>query len=155
GASGATVGGANAADRNLISGNNGEGVLIFKTDDFDTRNNTVQNNYIGTDARGTAALGNDLSGIFVPFSGGNVIRDNLVSGNLGFAGIALGGIQPGGGTFTLGALQSSVGTGAGNVVAGNRVGTNAAGTAALANTRNAIPLHRPDRMFLAAPLPPH
>src|SRR5262249_2892638 len=56
GASGATVGGANAADRNLISGNNGEGVLIFKTDDFDTRNNTVQNNYIGTHPNTTPPL---------------------------------------------------------------------------------------------------
>src|SRR5262249_15023577 len=56
-----TVGGANAADRNLISGNTGEGVLLVMTDGANTRNNTVRNNYIGTDRSGTVALGNTNS----------------------------------------------------------------------------------------------
>src|SRR5262249_57761555 len=73
GASGATVGGANAADRNLISGNNGEGVLIFRTDGLDTRNNTGRNNYIGTDPSRTAALGNDPHGLLLPLFPGNLI----------------------------------------------------------------------------------
>jgi hypothetical protein len=133
GAHGDTVGGDAPADRNLISGNNGEGILLLKLDGADTRDNTVANNYIGTSVTGTAALGNTASGIFVPFSTGNQIRDNLVSGNLGFAGIALGGIQPGGGVFRLGGFFSSVGDGSGNVVTSNLVGTDATGTAAVAN----------------------
>jgi hypothetical protein len=133
-----TVGGPSPADRNVISGNFGEGVLIYKRIDpkhnFDTRNNTVQNNYIGTNAAGTAPLGNHRSGIFVPFAGGNRIVGNVVSGNTGFAGIALGGVQSAGGPSTrLGALTSTAGDGSGNVVAGNRIGTNAAGAAAVAN----------------------
>jgi hypothetical protein len=133
GANNDIVGGENAADRNLISGNNGEGVMLLKQDGADTHDNTVENNYIGTNASGTAALGNLSSGIFVPFSGGNKIEGNLVSGNAGFAGIALGGIQPGGGFFRLGGFVSSVGDGASNIVSANLVGTDATATAALAN----------------------
>src|SRR5262249_48892943 len=61
GAQNNTVGGAAPAARNLISGNQGEGVKIFKTDVGglkDTRNNLVQGNFIGTDVTGTVALGN-------------------------------------------------------------------------------------------------
>jgi hypothetical protein len=133
GANNDLVGGENAPDRNLISGNNGEGVMLLTQDGADTHDNTVENNYIGTNAFGTAALGNLSSGIFVPFSGGNKVEGNLVSGNAGFAGIALGGIQPGGGQFRLGGFVSSVGDGASNIVSANLIGTDATGTAAVAN----------------------
>jgi hypothetical protein len=136
-----TVGGPNPADRNLISGNNGEGVTIVRQNSdgsFPTQNNTVQNNYVGTSVTGNSALGNTASGVFVPFAGGNRITGNLISGNLGFAGVALGGIQPGGGTFTVGAFSASAGDGSGNVVAGNLVGTNAAGTAAVPNQQHGV-----------------
>jgi hypothetical protein len=140
GASGNTLGGAAAADRNLISGNTGEGVVIVRQDNdpVATANNTVRNNYIGTDVTGTQALGNNCSGVFAPFSGGNQILDNLVSGNLGFAGIALGGVQTDGVSIRVGAFTESHGDGSGNVVAGNFVGTNAAGTAVVSNLQHGI-----------------
>ena len=122
-----TVGGADPGTRNLISGNNGEGVRIFKTDGSDTRHNFIEGNFIGTNAAGTAALGNANSGIFVPFSEDNLIADNLVSGNRGFAGIAVCAHSPCGGLF------STVGDGSGNLLVGNKVGTNVDGTAAVAN----------------------
>lgn len=58
---GVTVGGA-AAARNVISGNNGDGVAIqfqLATD------NVVQGNYIGTDSAGTGARGNAGNGVTI------------------------------------------------------------------------------------------
>ncbi|BCM93840.1 hypothetical protein IAD21_05731 [Abditibacteriota bacterium] len=135
GASGNTIGGPAPADRNVISdngnGNNGSrpGVLLIQN----VTNNTVQNNYVGTDLTGTQALGNGGSGIQLfsqstdtSNSTGNVIVGNLVSGNGGgggFDGIDINGIK----TST-------------TTVQGNKVGTNATGTAALPNTGAGIQL---------------
>ncbi|HKZ26574.1 MAG TPA: hypothetical protein VJ086_01610, partial [Rubrobacteraceae bacterium] len=51
-----TIGGTTAAARNIISGNVGDGVVLFGTD---ATGNKVQGNFIGTGANGTTALGND------------------------------------------------------------------------------------------------
>src|SRR5262249_9165119 len=53
------IGGTTAADRNLISGNRFDGVLI------ETNGNIVQGNYIGTDISGTVAIPNGDSGVFL------------------------------------------------------------------------------------------
>ena len=107
-----TLGGAGAA--NLISGNNGNGVSISAS------GNTVQGNFIGTDAAGTADLGNSGDGISVQSGATNVLiggtdsaKTNVISGN------DLNGITLNGG---------------GETVQGNRIGTNAAGTAAIGNS---------------------
>ncbi len=80
-----TIGGINQDDRNIISGNLGHGIYI-NSGTF----NTVQNNYIGVDASGGNALGNEFSGIVIyagqfntiggiPTNGlSNVISDNDV-----------------------------------------------------------------------------
>jgi hypothetical protein len=66
GASVNTLGGATAADRNVISGNDGggafEGIGIELNS---TDSTTVQGNYIGTDASGNVAVGNVNAGILV------------------------------------------------------------------------------------------
>jgi hypothetical protein len=121
-----TIGGSTASAVNVISGNGGEGIRIYD-DSSHTRHNFILGNYIGTNATGTAAIGNQNSGIFVPFAQDNVISGNLVSGNLGFAGIAICAHSPCGG------LTSSSGNASGNVVAGNQVGTDVNGTVAVAN----------------------
>ena len=65
-----------AAERNVISGNDGYGIRIWSSG---TSGNVVAGNYVGTNASGTAALGNGSAGIEV-FSGasGNWIGVNSV-----------------------------------------------------------------------------
>jgi uncharacterized membrane protein len=53
-----TIGGSNALARNLISGNNSHGVVIWGGS---TSGNLVLNNFIGTDVTGTQKIGNGLS----------------------------------------------------------------------------------------------
>jgi hypothetical protein len=55
------IGGATAGERNVISGNNGDGVYI--TGDTATGNKVV-GNYVGTDKSGTQDLGNEQYGVF-------------------------------------------------------------------------------------------
>ncbi len=116
------VGGTTAAARNIISGNNSDGIEI---NGAAATANLVQGNYIGTNAAGTAALGNSFSGVFANGSINNVVggtaagAGNLISGNL-TAGVA---------------IQNSA---SGNQVQGNLIGTNAAGTAAIANSSQGV-----------------
>jgi len=115
--SGNTIGGALAADRNLIGGNGDDGIAIAAAGNF------VVGNYIGTDRAGTVALGNDGDGVFVANVGGNRIGPgNVVSGNAGF-GVHLAGAAA-----------------TGNRVVGNFVGLDAAGTAALGNLLSGVGL---------------
>lgn len=87
------IGGPNAADRNLMSGdlageiflNSGNGTLI-------------QGNYIGTDITGTLALGAPLAGSTISSNGATntMLLGNLISGNAGpGAGIQGGGVIQG------------------------------------------------------------
>jgi hypothetical protein len=82
--------------------------------------NVVQGNYIGTDASGTEALGQDQMGVFISTGSNNRIggttasERNLISGN--------GGVG-----VTIYQLAS------GNVVQGNYIGTDVTGAAALGN----------------------
>ena len=58
-ANGNTIGGLSVADRNIISGNNDRGIRI------EASNNIVVGNFIGTNAAGTAAIGNAFTGVNV------------------------------------------------------------------------------------------
>ncbi len=73
-----TIGGVTPGDRNVISGNQGEGVCLYSGSD-----NTVQWNLIGTNAAGTAALGNDSYGVRCGSSTDCDIVGNLIWHNLG------------------------------------------------------------------------
>ena len=119
GAADNTVGGTGAGSGNVISGNVNDGVDIFLVG---TTGNLVAGNWIGTNAEGTAALGNSGDGVNI-FSAatGNTIGGttstalNLISGNQG-DGVEL----TGSGTT-------------GNLVAGNLIGTDTSGAQPLAN----------------------
>ncbi|NJN00459.1 MAG: hypothetical protein HC793_02115 [Aquincola sp.] len=130
-----TIGGAAAGAGNVVAGSVNAGVFI----NIGTAN-VLQGNRIGTNAAGTAALGNAGPGIEIWLADGNTIggsaagAGNLISGN---------------GSYGLFINNSS-----GTLVHGNRIGLNAAGTAALGNggegilitgaaTSSAVP--RPDR----------
>ena len=109
-----TIGGTATGAGNVISGNGSAGVVLGSS------GNLVQGNYIGTDATGTAALGNRAYGVDVTGGSGNTIGGttaaarNVISSNYG--GVCL--------------LEASTG----NLVEGNYIGTDSAGTAALGNT---------------------
>ena len=94
-----TIGGTVSAARNIISGNGGDGVVLFGTD---ATGNKVQGNFIGTGANGTTALGNDdgvaissasdstIGSAVGSTAGGNRIANNDQDGVLVFGGLAVG-----------------------------------------------------------------
>jgi CSLREA domain-containing protein len=75
--SGNTVGGTTAGARNVISGNEAEGVVIF---DSRSQNNEVLGNRIGTTANGTGPLGNALDGVLITGSG-SFVGDGTSAGS--------------------------------------------------------------------------
>ncbi|HWD19609.1 MAG TPA: M12 family metallopeptidase [Verrucomicrobiae bacterium] len=101
------VGGVRASDRNILSGNNAQGILI----DYGSSDNFVEGNFIGLDATGTKLIPNQYAGVELYVSGGgNVIGGligarNYIGGNNN-SGVALDG-------------RSS-----GNFVQGNSIGVN-------------------------------
>lgn len=115
------AGNGNSVDGNVISGNTDDGVSITNPD-----STSVLANLIGTDATGTAGLGNGGVGITVlsaldtevgngTLSGRNVISSNLV-------GISVeGGINS-----------------AGTTIRGNLIGTDATGTVDLGNSSDGV-----------------
>ncbi len=118
-ATGITVGGTAPGSRNVISGNGQGGVRI------EASNATVQGNYIGVNAAGTAAIANGAvnatnGGVWVTAGSGHLIggtatgAGNVLSGNWG-AGVK---VEP---------------ASTGGTIQGNLIGTNAAGDAALGN----------------------
>jgi hypothetical protein len=113
--SGNTVGGANPAAFNLISGNGKDGVLINSSGS----ENQVLGNYIGTNADGTASVANNVGIEVVGIGnmiGGTVSgASNLISGNKG-DGVLIDG------------------TASGTQVLGNYIGTNFAGTGPVGNS---------------------
>jgi hypothetical protein len=108
------IGGATATARNVISGNNGAGIQINNSN-----GNTVQNNFIGTDKNGVAAVGNSAAGIWIT----NTTLNTLVSGNL-ISGNAVGVTIDAGAAF--------------NVLKGNLIGADVTGTLDLGNTGNGV-----------------
>ncbi len=102
----------NVGKGNVLSGNLANGVLLVGPS---VMNNQLLDNQIGTNREGSDALGNALSGVLALESSGNLLMDNLVSGN------AMSGIVLRGG----GALD--------NVVVGSRIGTDESGTTAIGN----------------------
>jgi hypothetical protein len=93
------IGGPNAGDRNVISGNSGSGISIPDQSvnplNVEPTGNQVENNFIGIDAAGTKALGNTGPGVY-DYGSGNTYGGttsglgNVISGNKD-GGIIAGG----------------------------------------------------------------
>ncbi|MFH1311994.1 MAG: YCF48-related protein [Candidatus Eisenbacteria bacterium] len=79
GSSNNLIGGTTAADRNVISGNGWDGVVIK---DPGTDSNVIEGNYLGTDMTGSGALGNGHNGVFISLSAAN----NSIGGTAGGVG---------------------------------------------------------------------
>jgi hypothetical protein len=111
-----TIGGTAAGARNVISGNQGDGIFITES-----TGNLIQGNFIGTDVTGAAALGNGGDGLGIS---GGISRDMI------------GGPAPGAGNVLSGNGRDGVSMGANaGIVQGNFIGTDVTGTAALGNGR--------------------
>lgn len=107
----AIIGGATSAKRNIISGNLHFGIGY----DTGASAGLIQNNFIGTNPTGTAALGNQTGGIDLEGANNTQVLDNVISGNAG------DGIQIG---FTNGTIITS-----GYTIQGNRIGVGINGEA--------------------------
>ena len=119
--SGNSLGGTNPADRNVISGNTGDGVVVDNTAPV-----VITGNFFGTDSSGTAAVPNGGHGLHLA----------------GGPGSTVGGGTAGAGNLLSGNLRSGLGlstTDARNInVKGNRMGTTANGEAPLANGEHGV-----------------
>ncbi len=80
GSTGNVIGGAGAANRNIISGNGAEGGVDV-TDVAAPGANQIANNYIGLDDDGLTDRGNAGDGIDVFNAVGTIIRQNVIAGN--------------------------------------------------------------------------
>ncbi len=117
------IGGTTVEERNIISGNRGDGVAITGGD---TINNTVSGNYIGTDATGSLSLGNGGDGVSV----GEGAQYNMIGGDSPEERNIVGGNYMNGISIRGGAMV--------NVVVGNYIGTDASGVAPLPNGANGV-----------------
>ncbi len=117
-ANNATIGGTAAADRNVSSGNDDEGVDV----DPSIAGVVIKGNYIGTNWNGMAAVGNGGGGS----SQGGILAEGV--------GTQIGGSLPNEGNLISGNLNDGIYcSSTSNVIEGNRIGTDNAGTAAIPN----------------------
>ena len=120
GASNVTVGGTTPADRNVVAGSKTfEGIALFGPG---TSRNVVVGNFIGSNASGTAGLGNQNAGV--------MIRSGATDNTIG--GTAFGSRNVISGNSQEGIQIEGVGT-TRNVVLGNSIGVRRDGQVALPN----------------------
>lgn len=131
------IGGSTADQRNLISGNGKNGILISSS----ATNTLVKGNYIGTDITGGAPLGNGRNGIQLGLAGGH---------NEAFSNI-IGGLLPGEENVISGNHQNGIkiqSFSANNVIIGNLIGTGPSGTNCVPNGRDGIRITSSSRQNL-------
>ncbi|HZN69103.1 MAG TPA: right-handed parallel beta-helix repeat-containing protein, partial [Tepidisphaeraceae bacterium] len=129
-ATGNTIGGAVPGAGNLVSGNRRHGIFLVG----DASDNVVQGNFVGTDASGSADVGNAQEGILLRDAadiGVGGPADNLIGGDTGGAGNVVSG--NGGNGITLSGPTTTH-----NSLRGNFVGTNALGTGPLRNDGHGV-----------------
>ncbi len=131
----AFIGGSTEQARNVVSGNGRYGIEMRDSGSI----LEIRGNYIGTNAAGTAAIGNDLGGIRISDSpslsigGSGSGEGNLISGNAG-SGIEISGS-----------------TSSGIVIYGNLIGTDATGLLEIGNAFSGIAMTSAGSGFIGGP----
>lgn len=109
--SGNRIGGLQSNERNIISGNKTNGIVV---NGAGSKNNRILGNYIGLNAAGTKAVPNQWYGVEISRDN-NLVQKNVISGN-SRSGIALW-------------MSSAYG----NKIVGNLIGTDKTGSYAIGN----------------------
>lgn len=123
------IGGTTASKRNIISGNQSFGIGY----DTGASAGTIQNNFIGTNPAGTAAVANG-GGIDLESANNTKVLDNVIAGNTG-DGIQLGFTSAGSITTTGYTIQGNrIGVG----INGEAIGNNAPGIMLYGGTKNSL-----------------
>ena len=122
------IGGTTVTERNIISGNRGNGIALN-----DVCNNIIQGNFIGTDVTGTKALGNGLPGVQLsPDS-----YDNLIGSSHQHVKNVISG----------GNNHAIWNEGSRNVIKGNYIGTDVTGMNKLGNNGAGIRIATPQASY--------
>ena len=127
-----TIGGTTAADRNLVTGNagNGSGVgsltALFRAANIviagaSATGNVVSGNFIGTDVTGTKPLSLSDAGVTLVDAPGNVVGGTARGAGNVVANVATGVAVEGGGS-------------SGNLIAGNFIGTDLTGSSSVGDS---------------------
>ncbi|MBX3010787.1 MAG: Ig-like domain repeat protein [Caldilineaceae bacterium] len=111
------IGGSSLSQRNLISGNPSAISVIGFSEGATPSSNTIQNNYIGTDITGAAALGGNGDGIYLFQTDNNSVLNNVIVDMNNGLTVAGETTRPSSGT----------------TIKGNYIGVNASATATLPN----------------------
>ncbi len=137
-ATGNTIGGTAQGTGNVVAACTFPGIALGSFPEgiqniVPTSNNLIQGNFIGTNAAGTAALGNDVGIIIGGFIAGSSIlaTDNTVGGTVAGARNVISGNKGNGLMFINDGSRR-------NIALGNFIGTNAAGNAPLGNEGSGV-----------------
>jgi hypothetical protein len=117
-----TIGGTAPGARNVISGNTYSGIVL-DISSYSFTGNVIEGNFIGTNAAGSAAVGNGRYGVYI---------DTIGPGS----STQIGGTDPGAGNVISGNVMDGlrlIGGGGTVLVQGNLIGTDVSGTKALGN----------------------
>src|SRR5204863_1601376 len=121
-------GGTASTFRNVISGNDANGVEFTGTGAASSFNNSVAGNFIGVGANGSTAIPNTLAGVRVSAGAVNTsVGSTTVGGGNVISGNSFGGVVVEGGSTS-------------TRIRGNLVGTDATGTADVGNAGPGISL---------------
>jgi hypothetical protein len=122
-----TIGGSNAAKRNVISGNRMDGIHMQNY----SGGNQIQGNYIGTDANGSIARPNGGIGILISNGAENTIGGDSASERNVISGNTSDGIH----------ISGSAALVYDNVIQGNYIGVRANGYSVMGNGGDGIDLN--------------
>jgi uncharacterized repeat protein (TIGR01451 family) len=126
--------------QNVISGNNGVGVLMVNSGDRHSTNNQIVGNFIGTNFEGTTAIPNQDGVQIRQAANNNIIGGttpadrNIISGNTRWGIFTDGDDRPGNASANANS----------NTIQGNYIGTDVTGTLDLGNVAEGVFIQRSD-----------